>query len=79
MLGINRNSSANGVRLPALYISSNPQAIHSVQYSGMMRHGQQYIEKVTDDIMECNTKEEAIEYLNRLRRHLLDGTINLYE
>ena len=34
---------------------------------------------VTNDIMECNTKEEAIECLNRLRRRLLDGTINLYE
>ena len=45
----------------------------------MMKHGQQYIDAVTDDIMECNTKEEAIEYLTRLRRRLLDGTINLYE
>ena len=79
MLGINRNSSANGVGLPALYISSNSQVIHSVQYSGMMKHGQQYIEQVTNNIMRCNTKEEAIEYLTRLRRDLLDGTINLYE
>ena len=77
ILGV--NSSANGVRLPALYISSNPQAIHSAQYSGMMKHGQQYIEQVTNNIMRCNTKEEAIEYLTRLRRDLLDGTINLYE
>ena len=79
MLGINRNSSANGVRLPALYISSNPQAIHSAQYSGMMKHGQRYIYEVTNNIMRCNTKVEAIEYLTRLRRRLLDGTINLYE
>ena len=45
----------------------------------MMKHGQQYIEQVTNNIMRCNTKEEAIEYLTRLRRRLLDGTINLYE
>ncbi len=77
ILGV--NSSANGVRLPALYISSNPQAIHSAQYSGMMKHGQRYIYEVTNNIMRCNTKVEAIEYLTRLRRRLLDGTINLYE
>ena len=40
---------------------------------------QQYIEQVTNNIMRCNTKEEAIEYLTRLRRDLLEGTINLYE
>ena len=45
----------------------------------MMKHGQRYIYEVTNNIMKCNTKEEAIEYLTRLRRRLLDGTINLYE
>ena len=45
----------------------------------MMKHGQRYTYEVTNNIMKCNTKVEAIEYLTRLRRRLLDGTINLYE
>ncbi len=64
----------------ALYISANSSYKHSVQYSGMMKHGQQYIgEQVTNIIMRCNTKKKQLKVFNQTRSIYQMETINLYE
>lgn len=83
-----RNSSANGVYLPAIEIKGNPQSIHNSNYKGntalnrnpgMMKHGQQYITMITDGINNSNTRGEVLGFLNQVRIGLLDGTIDVYK
>ena len=79
-LGISGNSAANGVFLPSLDIDGNPQVVHSFQSSGMMRHGTEYVESISSEIINTTTKEAALSVLNRYRKGLLDGSItNLYK
>jgi RHS repeat-associated protein len=78
-LVINRNSSANGVRLPSIEIKGNPQTIHSARYSGKMYHGSEYIDMINEGIDNANSYSEAMEFLNSVRRGLLDGSIDVYK
>lgn len=75
-LGIDGNSVANGVFLPEFEIAGNPQAVHSFQYSNMMRHGGQYIQEINTQILSTTTKEEALSVLDFFRKGLLSGLID---
>ncbi|MDP8162410.1 hemagglutinin repeat-containing protein [Pasteurella skyensis] len=67
-LGIDVNSSANGVFLPGCGSSKAIGMVHCG------KHTQAYEEAIAAKLEFATTKEEAIEILSDIRKQLLDGT-----
>ncbi len=67
-LGIDINSSANGVFLPGCGSSKAVGMVHCG------KHTQAYEEAIAAELKFATNKEEAIEILSDIRKQLLDGT-----
>ncbi len=67
-LGIDVNSSANGVFLPGCGSSKAVGMVHCG------KHTADYEKAIEDELKFATTKEEAIEILSDIRKQLIDGT-----